>query len=257
MSRILPYLYLLSIPIVSGCASVPAQVRPRTTSFAPRGVVFVADGAGGGEATSAAMQRALEESRVPLEVQTFKWSHGYGRYIADQRDRAHARERGHELAELVGAYRRSYPNNEIYFVSHSAGSCVVLDAAEVLPPRSVERIIFLSPSIAADRDVRPALRVVRGGVDVFYSRNDWFYLGWATGLVGTVDGPFRDAAGRVGFRPKVESAEDAALYAKLQQHPWDPAVEWTGNEGGHYGTHQDRYLRAYVLPLLSVTRPAN
>src|SRR5437868_11167305 len=139
MSRIFPCLCLLSVPLATGCATVPAQVRPRTTSLAPRGVVFVADGAGGGETTSTAIHRALEANHMPLEVQTFKWSHGFGRSLADQRDRAHARERGHELAELVSAYRRSYPNNEIYLVAHSAGSCVALEAAEALPPRTIER----------------------------------------------------------------------------------------------------------------------
>jgi pimeloyl-ACP methyl ester carboxylesterase len=255
MSRLLALLSVLGVFGLSGCATVPAEVRPRTSLFAPRGIVFVADGAGGGEATSVALHRALEEERVPLAVETFKWSHGYARYFADQRDREYARERGRELATLVAAYRGSFPNNQIYVVAHSAGACVALDAAEALSPGSIDRIVLLSPSVAADRDLRPALRAVRDSLDVFCSREDWFYLGIGTGVVGTVEGPFRDAAGRVGFRPKMESSDDIALYCKLRQHPWNRAVAWTGNQGGHYGGHADKYLRAYVVPLLSARCP--
>ena len=43
---------------------------------------------------------------------------------------------------------------------------------------------------------------------------------------------------------------DAVLYGKLRQHPWDPVVAWSGHGGGHYGSNQAGFLRAYVLPLL-------
>ena len=59
-------------------------------------------------------------------------------------------------------------------------------------------------------------------------------------------------AGRVGFSPPCPSAADTVLYARLRQHAWDPSVEWTGNNGGHYGSHHPQFMRAYVLPLLAV-----
>jgi hypothetical protein len=55
----------------------------------------------------------------------------------------------------------------------------------------------------------------------------------------------------VGFRRLIATPGDAALYAKLAQHAWDPAVAWSGNRGGHYGGYQPGYLHAYVLPLLT------
>jgi pimeloyl-ACP methyl ester carboxylesterase len=237
----------------SGCATVSHEARAPVTVLSPRGVVFVADGAGGGNSTSGAMRQLLQESNVPLSVDPLNWSHGYGRYIADQRDRGYARDKGRELAGRIMEYRSLYPTGEVYLVGHSAGATVLLDAAEALPPGSIERIILLAPSVSAERDLRPALRTVRVGIDVFYSQRDQFYLGIATGLIGTADGRWRDAAGRVGFRPKIETPEDAALVTKLQQHPWHPAVEWTGNRGGHFGGNEIRYLRAYVLPLLSTS----
>jgi pimeloyl-ACP methyl ester carboxylesterase len=137
----------------------------------------------------------------------------------------------------------------VYLVSHSAGGTVALAALETAPPGAVDRAVLLSPSVSADYDLRPALRAVRGGLDVFHSRRDLLYLGLGTGLVGNADGQPGAASGRVGFQPRIDSPADAALYARLRQHPWDPALVWTGNRGGHEGSHQPRFLRAYVLPL--------
>jgi hypothetical protein len=74
-------------------------------------------------------------------------------------------------------------------------------------------------------------------------------------LTGTADRHWSPAAGRVGFQPTASGPEDTALFRKLRQYPWDPALAWTGNRGGHYGPYQPQFLRACVLPLL--TAPLN
>jgi hypothetical protein len=104
--------------------------------------------------------------------------------------------------------------------------------------------------VSAGYDLRPALRCCRGSVEVFYSQRDRWQLGLGTGLIGTTDRRRDDAAGRVGFRVCPPCPADAPLYSRLRQHPWDPAVAWTGNLGGHSDPYQPQYLRAYVLPLL-------
>jgi hypothetical protein len=53
----------------------------------------------------------------------------------------------------------------------------------------------------------------------------------------------------------IQCPADAALYAKLRQHPWRHSVEWTGNHGGHYGGYQPEFLRCFVLPLLTPPQP--
>ena len=50
------------------------------------------------------------------------------------------------------------------------------------------------------------------------------------------------------------SPEDAALYSKLRQHPWNSGLAWTGNRGGHYGSYEPGFLQAFVLPLLDDRR---
>ena len=71
MSRVLPASCLLFAVagFVSGCATAPQTTQAPRTLLAPRGVIFVADGAGGGDATTRAFRRALEDEGVPLAVE--------------------------------------------------------------------------------------------------------------------------------------------------------------------------------------------
>ncbi len=129
-----------------------------------------------------------------------------------------------------------------------------LEAARRLGPGSVERIVLLSPAVAADYDLRPALAAAREGVDAFVSERDRLELRLATDLVGTADGKRGvPAAGRVGFDPPSQSGPDAVLGRRLRQHPWTPTVAWTGHDGTHAGSVRPEYVRAYALPLLDPT----
>jgi pimeloyl-ACP methyl ester carboxylesterase len=245
---------LLPVWVACGCAAFVQEVHAPPALSETRGIVFAADGAGDFHATSLSLCRVVSDCSLPLRVQPFEWSHGFGRIFADQIDHAHARAAGCQLAAQVEAYHRACPEHAIYLVGHSAGSLVVLTAAEALPPGTVERIVLLAPSVSAGYDLRPALCHAREGIDVFYSPRDWWFLGVGTTLVGTADGGWHCPAGRIGFRPLEETPEDGVLYSKLRQHAWHPCVEWAGNHGGHYGGYQPDYLRAYVLPLLAAGR---
>ena len=148
---------LVAAPAV-GCAGVGQEVRsPGPPPAGTRGVVFVADGAGGFHATSATLTEVLAEDRIPLAVEMVEWTHGYYRVLADQIDHGHALAEGRRLALEVAAYRQTCPG-KVYLVGHSAGSAVILAAAEALPPDSVDRIILLAPSVSMSYDLRPALR---------------------------------------------------------------------------------------------------
>jgi pimeloyl-ACP methyl ester carboxylesterase len=214
-------------------------------------VVFVANGSGDFRIVTANLSRVVAETATPLRVETLVWSHGYGRYVTDHVDHANHLAQGRLLAARVAAYRRACPEGRVYLIGHSAGCAVVLAAAEVLPPDGVDRIVLLAPSVCVSYDLRPALRTARGGIDVFHSSDDTVVLGLGVGIVGTAEGGCRTAAGQYGFTPVLACPADGALYGKLRQHPWDPAVAWTGHAGGHYGTNQAAFLRAYVLPLLT------
>jgi pimeloyl-ACP methyl ester carboxylesterase len=216
------------------------------------GVVFAVNGAGNFHGTSSALQRAVAEADLPLTVVSVEWSHGFGRALADQTDWHHAQEQGLCLARRIASYRHAHPGQAIYLVAHSAGSGVALTAAAESPPGSLERVILFAPSVSADYDLRPALRGTRGGMEVFYSRRDVFALGLGMALVGACDGGRGcPAAGRVGFRTRVETPEDAILYDKLRQHPWQRWQARCGHRGFHSGAHRPGFLHTFVLPLLN------
>jgi pimeloyl-ACP methyl ester carboxylesterase len=213
--------------------------------------VFVADGAGNFRACSKALRRAVDDEHLPIDIEPVPWSHGYCRILSDQMDHANALAQGHHLAEHVCALHALCPRVPIYLVGHSAGCAVILTAAEALPPRTVQRIILLAPSVPAGYDLRPALHTVRQEIDVFCSGQDYWYLRIGMLLTNILRPGQRVAAGHCGFLPVLETPDDAALYAKLTQYPWEPCLTWTGHGGGHFGCYQQKFLRTFVLPLLS------
>jgi pimeloyl-ACP methyl ester carboxylesterase len=249
---------LIVVLLAPGCAT---RTSLTTRAFAPvlppasaRGVVFVADGAGDFQATSRSLRQAVCQQGMPLVVETVPWSHGRLRILADHLDRENLCLQGQFLARRVCSFRQRHPDCPVFLVGHSAGSSVILIATDHLPPGSVERVILTAPAVSICRDLRPALRCARAGVDVFYSISDRGYLGFWVGLMGTSDGRRAPAAGRYGFRPQACDPADAALFGKLRQYPWHPALAWTGHQGGHFGVHQPLFLRTFILPLLRVDR---
>src|ERR1043165_6027982 len=229
---------LVSLVVLSGCASAPVICESTVpVSRVVPGAVFVANGAGNFQVTTKALRNVIDMDCQPLEVITFDWSHGKYRILADQIGKAHAREQGKRLADAVVTYHAHNPERPIYLIGHSAGASVVMAALENLPESVVTRAVLLAPSLSAEYDVRAALCSVRQSLHVFYSRNDYFYLGLATDIVGTPDHRWTASAGRVGFRIENPNPQDCEMYNKLQQHGWRPDDRALGHNGGHFGVY--------------------
>ena len=250
--------FVLLSAMLTGCAATREQ-RPTVavTLGAPRApvgaVVFCADGAGGFGGTSTALRENLGE-RSCVRVEQFDWSHGKWRMLSDHLHHRNILEQGQRLAREAQCQKVRCPDVPIYFVGHSAGSAVVLVAAESVPPGVIERVVLLAPSVSSTYDLRSALSRSRLGVDAFVSKSDWWILGMGMHLFGTTDGCWTTTSGRVGFQPVGREPCDAALYAGLHQHAWDPTQASAGHDGGHYGSFEDGFLRASVLPLLAPRR---
>lgn len=248
-----PFLPALMLVLLTGCATTRPRecASPCLQCVGSERILFVADGAGDYGVTTANVRQVAREQRLPWCVEQVRWSHGKLRIYRDQTDHANLRAAGHCLAEHVRAYQAANPQARVSFLAHSAGSAVVLAALEELPPGSVDHVALLTPSVSVEYDLRCALRAVRCKMDVYYSERDWVVLGLATGVVGTADRRWTGAAGRYGFQPTVSNADDASLFAKLRQHPWDESMCWTGNHGGHFDPHVPEFLRYYVLPRMN------
>ncbi|HWG44134.1 MAG TPA: alpha/beta fold hydrolase [Gemmataceae bacterium] len=240
--------FLLLSSYVVLCPQGAAAAAP---ACATQGIVFVVDGAGGFEAASRTFRETVIAEKMPLEVRVFHWTHGYCRVFADQMHATHMTRSGRHLADEVLRCHEASPGQPIYLVGHSAGCGVILRAAANLPPDTLERIVLLAPAVATDHDLRPALASACRGIDAFYSRRDWACLGVGVLLTGTTDRRWTMAAGKVGFRPIVNDPGDEMLYARLRQYPWDSSLSCVGHKGGHYGSYQPAFLRAFVLPLLN------
>ena len=242
------------LPLLAGCLA--SGERAAVSSAAPalsgaETIAFVANGAGDFHTLSENLTRVVAQTHTSLQIETVDWSLGRRRYLVDHIDHANHVLQGQRLAVQVLALRQAYPTRKIYLIGHSAGCAVILAAADALPPESIDHVILLAPSVCARYDLRPALRSTRNGIDVFYSDEDRFVLGLGMSVVGTSDRGCRVAAGQYGFTPVLADAADAALYSRLYQHAWDPAVLWSGNDGGHYGSIKTGFLRAYVVPFIN------
>ena len=184
----------------------------------------------GGSAASRTLRQTVLHDKLPLEVRSFHWTHGYCRIVSDQMHASHMRREGRRLADLVLRCREEAPNRPIYLVGHSAGCGVVLTAAENLPPGSVERIVLLAPAVSIKHDLRPALACSCRGVDVFIAITTGF--AWASAFCWPapriVAGRWRPA--KSDYRPLTDP-EDEAPYDKLRQYPWDASLIVDGPQG--------------------------
>jgi pimeloyl-ACP methyl ester carboxylesterase len=235
--------------LLPACTMLPRDTATPIRPVPPTHVVLVADGAGDYRAASTSLRETAAADGWPLDVQTFVWSHGFLRNLADHTDYEWGREQGRKLAAVVQKQKQDHPNVPVSLMGHSAGCFVVLEAANHLPPDSLERIVLLAPSVSSKYDIRPGLRAAKNGIDSFYSKHDRFWLGAFMAVAGTSDtATDARAAGRFGFEPQ-PTPEELPLYAKLRQYEWNPSLDQVGHDGGHYGAYQPGHLRKFVLPL--------
>lgn len=239
---------------LAGCHSTNAHPAPEVKQSAkylasgPRAYVFVANGSGDSGTLTNNLSVAVEESSTSLGVESFNWSHGRGLSLADHMDRDNQVAQGKRLAAQVIEYTKVPGAPKIYLMGHSTGCAIVLTAAENVPPGTIEKIVLLAPSVPDTYDLRPAILATRGGIDSYHSKKDQYILGLGMFILGTTDPDSRSPAGLHGFRLIYSTPNDNAIYQNLRQHHWDPAVEWSGNNGGHNGSLTTGFLKSYVLP---------
>ncbi len=223
-------------PAVSAVIACPNPLDGRT-------IVFVANGAGGGETCSESLRQASADMHAGLAVKKASWGR-QGTFKGDLYDTPAQLRAAGRLAERFQCLRSECPHSRFVFVGYSAGARVVLAAAEQLPPGSLDRIVLLGATVSSYYNLQRALCASCGGIDNFFSRNDSL-LDMAQSMWGTTDGLKGPMAGVAGFRcpPGMIIPE----YGNLRQYRWSDKY---GGDGTHYYWVSDGFMHRTLVPLL-------
>lgn len=231
----------------------PADLKESTSEPKPGPrLLFAVDGAGQFFTCSNACLRACMDHFPDVDVRPMLWSHGYRRYIADQRDFRWANTMSSRLASQILAWKQANPTGKVFLLGHSAGCGIALHAASELPPETLEKVVVMLPSCHSKVDLIGAIRATKYGVHVWCSDQDWVILGLMIRMFGCqYDTNSTKAAGRWGFEPKPVTEEEKVLVRdKLRHYPWNETQKRLGNDGGHYGAYRSPFLETIVLPNL-------
>ncbi len=225
--------------------------RPTFKHLDGQKLVFIVNGAGGGSTVTDNLTALAWEMNLPLRIQTIWWCRG-DNALQDYKDHHAHWSAACRLANWTMLLRQDCPNAEIYFVGSSTGTGIVLQAAEMLPPKSVERILLLAAPVSSTHDLRPALRTSRAGIDNFWSPDDDL-LDRVQQNWGMMDGGKGPAAGRIGFwYPRWTDAEGFDAYRNIRQYRWVPGME---GHGGHFTWDWKGNMRCYIMPLFMQPLP--
>jgi pimeloyl-ACP methyl ester carboxylesterase len=225
--------------------AAPEPVKPSS------GVVFVVGGITGLDPLYMMAKLTLPKQGVPHELREFDWTHGKMRPLRDLQDTRYFEAKAGDLAALIRDQLHREPDRPIYLIGHSAGAAMVLSAAAMLPPASVERIILLSPAVSPEYDLCPALLATRAEIVSFNSPYDRFVLDLGTSIFGTVDRRYEAAAGVDGFEiPANLSETDREMYQRLVQVAWRPEKLLELQGGLHNSSVMPIFLAKQVKPWL-------
>lgn len=213
-------------------------------------LVFVVNGAGEATTVSDHLTALGNETNQEIHVQMVTWCRG-ANALEDYKDTLVHLLAARRLAGWTLLIRRDCPNAEISYVGHSTGTRIALLAAEMLPEKTLERIILIASVDGSRYDLRPALRSSRSGIDHFWSAEDEI-LERVPERWGLPDGSKGQAAGYVGFHyPHWTDAEGFDAYRNIRQYRWHAGLH---GSGGHFTWSSRTNIQNAILPLLCTTR---
>lgn len=252
LARLTAVLALSGTMLLTGCASIPADVQARCQ----HGYVYYLDGAGGGNRLinwSSGIRDGLRKAGYPGWGEMFSWQTGWGVAVDQVASNEYKRRKAADLARKIVAFQQGHPNTPITLVGHSAGTVIAVYTLEALPETpTVENVVLLSGSLSADYDLTEALTRVRHNMYIFTSERD---------VILTVFLPISGPADRgadtnevIGVSgamlPDGTSPETKSQYAKVVEVRWNPSFRSFGNRGDHVDVLSEGFVRALVAPLV-------
>ncbi len=219
------------------------------------GTTFLLDGVGGFLLTPSTARMALRQAGYPGATYLFDWHRGpRGEMLADLVCERANRRRGLQLARLIRARRRAYPDAPIHVLSYSGGTGIAVFAVEKLGRTRIDTLILGASALSPGYPLGAALAHVRRCY-ALTSRRDYVFLGLATSLFGTVDRRFGPAAGWRGFRNLGGAAAEAEDRGRFEELPWRVEMSRDDHVGHHTGSASVAFIRRRLIPLLPWVDP--
>jgi hypothetical protein len=234
------FIGVLWIALLGGCAARPDN--PTTDD-----VLFFVPGAAGDGGHYDGLIRGLRDGGVTAHLEVVRWGAPAPLFVLNLQDDKIHRAAEEKLAGALRAWRASHAGGRIDVIAHSAGCGVVLGALGGDDAPDVRTIVLLSPSVSPGYPLDGPLRKVASRLHVFHSDRDTAFLSWRTRTFGTYDNVRTPAAGNAGFTLDGLPPDKRG---KVAQHAREPSWEAQGNDGGHFGTVKEAFVKATVAPLL-------
>jgi pimeloyl-ACP methyl ester carboxylesterase len=221
---------------------VPAPAAPSYKHLDGQMLVIAVNGVGDSTTLSDNLKEINEEKHLRLCIQEVPWTRT-GSKCKDLTDTEAQLNAAARIACAVKAIHKDAPKAHIILIGYSAGARVVLAAAEMSPPKSLDRVIVLSPTVSQMYDLTGALKASRYGIDNFYSVQD--------GVLDTENDHYRNsdggpghAAGKYGFKLCTTDKTTIEAYRNVRQHGWTDEMHY----GGHYTWVRWHMLAKCVVP---------
>ncbi|NLX58743.1 MAG: hypothetical protein GXY74_06610 [Phycisphaerae bacterium] len=233
---------------LGGCAE-PNYTAPERYG---NGLVLVFDGAGGITRAPVQIRRGLHEGGVDHAIEIVDWTAGHN-VLEDQTNLERNRGVARQSSDRIARYVAEHPGRPVHLIGISAGTGIVVFAAEQLPAGvKVDGLVLMASSLTNTYNLAPAMNRVRNDITNFSSVADVGVLGVGVGLAGTVDRGSGVAAGLYGFRlPEDASAQVRALYQeKLVEVPWTATHVIFGHMGDHLGASSSGFVKRFVAPIV-------
>lgn len=225
----------------AGCPAIDIWRPPTPTpeEYA-RGLIVLYPGSSNLVIEQLGFYTALKEAGVDLAIEVRPWGqfleHVFDPIGTQPRFTAFAQEEALRLAEYI----RAHPGVPVNLMTYSGGAVVVPQIAAAMPADTpIDRIIILSPGIAADFDLSGALDRTSSGIISYWSpAEQGVYL--ITEVFGLADGRFDHPAAALGF-----DTSDS----RLTQVEWTPEMAELGNRGEHLDYFFNiPWIKQYVVP---------
>ncbi|MCB9851615.1 MAG: hypothetical protein H6819_00860 [Phycisphaerales bacterium] len=242
---------LLCLAPIAGTFGCVPDGRLNSSARLDRGLVVVLPGIEGPSVWNRDLVLGLDEGGVDCAIRRHVWGTPVpGGFLINLTDIERNRREADRLRDDLVAYMTKYPGRPVQLVGHSGGAGIALLATERLPADCpVTAIVLLAASVSPTYDLRPALGRTTQRILNCYSERDSILLGPGTTIAGTIDREFGESAGKVGFtsRPAFLPVEQRR-YAALDQLKWTRSMEKLGNDGGHFGWTNRRFVREWLAP---------